>query len=492
MTRGSEKFKIRQTPGLGYRLLRAYADKAFLASYSRIQYVGLENIPENCALIFAPNHTNGLMDPLVAMSLGKPLAPMIFAARADMFRIPLLREILLSLYVTPVMRVRDGFSHLEENVGIMDAVSDRLCDGIPYCIMAEGTQRDKHSLLPLRKGIFRVALMADDKLSGRMPVVIVPVGIEYGSYYRYRTSMLVNVGKPMNVSEFRKSNKDLTQPALMNAMRDELTSKMKALYLSLDDDADYDGVLEVCRIVSEDRLLSAGRSAGLPGSRLKNAVVDGKFSLYDRMREDCLVAGTLYALRDSGDVAKQMEYSELVRLGKEAADRRARAHISAASYAGAVDSRLGFMNCRALSGVRRTAVMVLTFPYWLFSVAVTSPVLLAAELLCRVQEDHAFFISLRYAVAAFALPLLWCIYAAVLFTQLPGHLWWLCSLLLLLFCPAYTFAHDWFKAARLSVSDIRFRRDRQLRDIAAEVRRCWRKLEADVIDSSFASAKHLF
>ena len=113
--------------------------------------------------------------------------------------------------------------------------------------MAEGTQRDKHSLLPLRKGIFRVALMTDDKLSGRMPVVIVPVGIEYGSYYRYRTSMLVNVGKPMNVSEFRKSNKDLTQPALMNAMRDELTSKMKALYLSLDDDADYDGVLEVCR-----------------------------------------------------------------------------------------------------------------------------------------------------------------------------------------------------------------------------------------------------
>ena len=104
--------------------------------------------------------------------------------------------------------------------------------------------------------------------------------------------------------------------------------------------------------------------------------------------------------------------------------------------------------------------MVLTFPYWLFSVAVTSPVLLAAELLCRVQEDHAFFISLRYAVAAFALPLLWCTYAAVLFTQLPGHLWWLCSLLLLLFCPAYTFAHDWFKAARLSVSDIRFRRDR--------------------------------
>lgn len=492
MTRGSEKINIRRTPGLGYRLLRAYADPAFLASYSRIQYVGLENIPKNCAVIFAPNHTNGLMDPLAAMSLGKPLAPMIFAARADMFRIPLLRSLLLSLYVTPVMRIRDGFSHLEENAEIMDAVSDRLCDGIPYCIMAEGTQRDKHSLLPLRKGIFRVALMTDDKLSGRMPVVIVPVGIEYGSYYRYRTSMLVNVGKPMNVSEFRKTHEGLTQPELMNAMRCELTSRMKSLYLSLDDDADYEGVLEVCRIVSENSLLSGKRPAGLPGKserlarfpgkRGRNAVVGGKFSLYDRMLEDRLVAGTLYSLRDSGNAAEQAEYSELVRLGKEALDRRTRMHISAGSYAGGWDLQLAFMNCGVLSGTFRAVILVLTFPYWLFSVAVTSPVLLLTELLCRVQEDRAFLISLRYAVAAFTLPLLWCIFAAVLFTHLSGHLWWLSPLLLLLFCPAYTFAHDWFKAARLAVSDIRFGHDRRLRDIAGEVRRRWRRLDADAVE----------
>lgn len=477
MTRGSEKFKIRQTPGLGYRLLRAYADKAFLASYSRIQYVGLENIPENCALIFAPNHTNGLMDPLVAMSLGRRLAPMIFAARADMFRIPLLRSLLLSLYVTPVMRIRDGFSHLEENEGIMEAVSDRLCDGVPYCIMAEGTQRDKHSLLPLRKGIFRVSLMTDDKLSGRMPVVIVPVGIEYGSYYRYRTSLLVNVGKPMNVSEFRKDHDSLTQPELMNAMREELTSRMKSLYLSLDDDADYDGVLEVCRIISEKSLLTGCQTAGLQGKRLRNAIVDGKFSLYDRMQEDRLVAGTLYALRDSGDAALQGEYSELVRLGKEAAAQRERTRISAASYTGAGDLLLGLMNFRAVSAAFRTTILALTLPYWLFCVAVTSPVLLITELLCRVQEDRAFLISLRYAVAAFTLPLLWCIFAAVLFTQLPGHLWWLSSLLLLLFCPAYTFAHDWFKAVRLAVSDIRLGHDKKLCGIAEEVRRRWRDLE---------------
>ena len=468
MTQDSEKFKIRRKPGLGYRLLRAYADPAFLASYSRVQYVGLENIPKDCAVIFAPNHTNGLMDPLAAMSLGRRFAPMIFAARADMFRIPLLRGLLRFLYVTPVMRIRDGYSHLEENEDIMSAVSDRLCDGIPYCIMAEGTQRDRHSLLPLRKGIFRVALMADDKLDERMPMMIVPVGIEYGNYYRYRTSMLLNVGRAMNVSEFRRAHTGLTQPELMNAMREELASELKSLYLSIDDDADYDGVLEICRIVSEDSLSNSPARIGTLGKRDRNAMICGKFSLYDIMIRDKAAAEWLYSLRDSGSP----EYGRLVRLGSEAFSIRMRSRISAASYS--VDFRSQFFFLKHCSGSKALGIMflALTFPYWIFSILVTSPVLLLAEVLCRVQTDRAFLISLRYAVAALTLPLLAIVWATILFTGIPGRLWWVSVLLLLLFCPAYTFAHDWFKAVRLSVSEFKFRQDRRLVEIVSEVREC--------------------
>ena len=479
MSQVIKNLKIRTSPGLGYRLLRAYADPAFLASYSSVQFVGLENIPENCAVIVAPNHTNGLMDPLAAMSLGRfqlsdgrkgKIAPMIFAARADMFRIPGLRELLLSLYVTPVMRIRDGFSHLGENAAIMDEVSDRLCDGIPYCIMAEGTQRDKRSLLPLLKGIFRVALQTDDKLSGKVPVVILPVGIGYGSFYRYRSTLLVNVGKPLDVSEFRRSHPELTQPELMNLLRSELTGRMKSLFLCIDDDPDYEAVLEICHIVSEYRLLSSS--------------ADGGFSLYDRMLSDKEAVDSLYALRDSADAAEHEKYSSLVRLGVEAAELRKKLHVSASSYSGLHRPLFAgqFMRRKDMAGkdVRcglkrvpeslRAFELALTFPYWIFSVAVTSPILLIVEILCKVQEDMAFLVSLRYAVAAFTLPLLWVVYAALLAVFMPKGLWWVSVLLLLLFIPAYTFAHDWFKALRLLVSDRRFSRSRRLSSLAVEVR----------------------
>lgn len=479
MSQVVKNLKIRTSPGLGYRLLRAYADPAFLASYSSVQFVGLENIPKDCAVIVAPNHTNGLMDPLAAMSLGRfpssdgrmgKISPMIFAARADMFRIPGLGKLLLSLYVTPVMRIRDGFSHLGENAAIMDEVSDRLCDGIPYCIMAEGTQRDKRSLLPLLKGIFRVALQTDDKLSGRCPVVILPVGIDYGNYYRYRTSMLVNVGKPLNVSEFRKERPELTLPELMNHLRAELTERMKSLYLSIEDDGDYEAVLEICYIVSEGRLLASPS--------------DGEFSLYGRMRSDKEIAASLYSLRDSADESEREIYSSLVKLGAEAASLRKKLHISASSYSGLHRPLFArqFIRRKEMMGENvscnlkkvpeslRTLELALTFPYWIFSVAVTSPLLLVIELLCRVQEDRAFLVSLRYAVAAFTLPLLWIVYAVLLGVFMPGGLWWVSALLLLLFVPAYTFAHDWFKELRLLVSDRRFASSGRLAGIVGEVR----------------------
>lgn len=479
MSQVAKNLKIRTSPGLAYRLLRSYADPAFLASYSAVQFVGLENIPKDCAVIVAPNHTNGLMDPLAAMSIGRfpfsdgrtgKIAPMIFAARADMFRIPGLRELLLSLYVTPVLRIRDGFSHLGENAAIMDEVSDRLCDGIQYCIMAEGTQMDKRCLLPLLKGIFRIALQTDDKLSGKVPVVILPVGIGYGSFYRYRSSLLVNVGKPLDVSEFRRSHPELTQPELMNLLRTELTGRMKSLFLCLDDDADYEGVLEICHIVSEDRLLSSS--------------ADGGFSLYDRMLADRSIVASLYAMRDSEDASEREAYSSLVKLGAKAARLRKSLHISASSYSGlhrplfsrqftgrekmrGEDVKCGL---KKVPTSLRTLGLAATLPYWLFSVAVTSPVLVAVELLCKVQEDRAFLVSLRYAVAAFTLPLLWIVYAVLLSVFLPGKLWWLSATLLLLFIPAYTFAHDWFKALRLLVSDRRFARSARLSEIVGQVR----------------------
>ena len=48
-----------------YAFLRYYVDLALRLSYRTVRYVGREKIPQDGAVIYAPNHTNGLMDAMV-------------------------------------------------------------------------------------------------------------------------------------------------------------------------------------------------------------------------------------------------------------------------------------------------------------------------------------------------------------------------------------------------------------------------------------------
>ena len=67
-----------------YAFLRHYVDLALKLSFRTVRYVGLERIPKDGAVIYAPNHTNALMDALVILAMDRQ--PKVFAARSDIFR----------------------------------------------------------------------------------------------------------------------------------------------------------------------------------------------------------------------------------------------------------------------------------------------------------------------------------------------------------------------------------------------------------------------
>ena len=66
-----------------YTLLRPYVDACTRFSYRHARVEGKENIPEDAAVIIAPNHCNTLMDALVVLRAHK--GPTVFGARADIF-----------------------------------------------------------------------------------------------------------------------------------------------------------------------------------------------------------------------------------------------------------------------------------------------------------------------------------------------------------------------------------------------------------------------
>ena len=68
-----------------YATLRHYVDLAMKLSYRTLRYVGRERIPQDGAVIYAPNHTNALMDALIILTMDRKAK--VFVARADIFRL---------------------------------------------------------------------------------------------------------------------------------------------------------------------------------------------------------------------------------------------------------------------------------------------------------------------------------------------------------------------------------------------------------------------
>ncbi|MCQ2333010.1 MAG: 1-acyl-sn-glycerol-3-phosphate acyltransferase [Paludibacteraceae bacterium] len=224
-----------------YSFFKHLVDWVFRHSYRRIQYVGKENIPSDGAVIFAPNHTNALQDALAILTINP--GHKVFVARADIFKKnKRLTWLLHGLKIMPINRMRDGVDELKHNDETLENAVNTLADGVPFCILPEGTHRPKHSLLPLGKGIFRIALRANEKHGQQRNIYIVPVGLEYGDYFHLWDSLTVNIGAPINVTqrvrEFR--SQQLTEPQMMLHLRDELTQRMREQILWVPDDENYE------------------------------------------------------------------------------------------------------------------------------------------------------------------------------------------------------------------------------------------------------------
>ncbi len=210
-----------------YTVLKYYVGLFFRLSYGKREYHGIDKLPTDGALIFAPNHTNALMDAMAVLDLDN--RPKVFAARADIFKKPLLARIFFFLRIMPINRIRDGRSTLKDNDQTIKNSAEVLKNNVPFVILPEGTHRPMHSLLPLGKGIFRIALLANEEIAGEKPVYIVPMGLEYGNFFRYRSSLLLNIGEPINVTQYVAAHPGSEDPVIMNNLKERLQESMKKL-----------------------------------------------------------------------------------------------------------------------------------------------------------------------------------------------------------------------------------------------------------------------
>ena len=428
-----------QDVNLSYSVLKVTLQNSLKHAYRKFQVEGLENIPKEGYTIWAANHTNALMDALVV--LASTPKRKVFVARADIFKKKFVASLLRFLRIMPIYRIRDGIDAVKtKNDAIIAEATDVLSDQIPFVIFPEATHRAKHSLLGLSKGIFHIANSVMEHTDGSKPVYILPIGIEYGDFFRFRSTVLLNYGKPINITEIVKENQDLPQPVLMQKLRHLLTERMAAQISYVPDDEDYDSIWEYAKLHADNpeyfdnaiKAIEKEKGTKLKGLMRKTAV-------------------NQYAINEA--LTLKQENPEEARKLFQQIDKlrvwRIQNGVSVYSIAG---------NSSAINIILKSLLVILGFPYFAYCTIVSLPIWGPIMYIVRGIKDDAFYNTARFGTRLVTSFIMFIVWISLAFTFLE---WYYALLFLAFTLPALRYLYDYIEFFRRVKSDIHWMRKKK-------------------------------
>ncbi len=412
----------------GYTLLRVFwVNPIIKLSLRRLTVKGKENLPKDGAIIIGSNHTSALLDPLVILRTMNRST--VFMTRADIFRKLFLQKVFTFLKMLPIFRIRDGYAAVKQNEEIIAKCGDVLQHGYPLALFPEATHRPKHSLLPLSKGIFHIALDANKRFGHERPVYIVPMGLEYGRYFRFRSGAVATFGEPINVTEFVKQYENEVTPAKLLAMlREELAQRMNKLIAYVPDTEDYDAQWELVKLITA-QAQPISTAARLP---LNQAAI--KHIVEKKVSDSAEDTAALYA--DAIDFKKERRLHGI--------------HPSSTGHKYPLAASIG-----------NTLALLCGLPYYLFCAITMLPSWLLSHKIVSGLKDKAFSNTARLGVNLAMVPLLLIIWGIVAFCTLPPIL---ATLAFVLLIPAVAFFYDYNAFALHTWSDWQWTLNKPLHD----------------------------
>lgn len=410
-----------------YSALRPYVDMCCRHSYRRFGIHGKENIPSDGAVIVAPNHCNTLMDALVMLRAHK--GPTVFGARADLFNKPAVARIMHFLRILPMVRQRDGLRNVLKNHESIQTITDTLGHGVRFCIFPEGRHRPMRSRLPLGKGVFRAALSANARFGRERPVYIVPAGIEYGDYFRYRSTCLITYGEAINVTEYVKNADTDNEAQIIDHLKKKLSAEMSGLITCINDDELYNGKWELTKMLARRRGCC-------------------RCGLYGRLQ----LNRSIIAVLEKTLAEKPAETEALLHRAGEFGKARSGQKLSSRSF--------GRKN-PAMNAVMKSAAALAMLPYFIFCAAASLPMWVTFAFLKTRIKDKAFCNTAGFGIKLLMGPLMFALWTALAFSFLA---WPYALAVSLLTIPAYSFFHDYLEFFRIFISDLRILGKKELRN----------------------------
>ncbi len=223
---------------LWYNLFKIYVRSGLFFYSKKIKIVGRENIPKKGAVLFAVNHPNGLMDPLMVTTNTPRITH--YLVRAAIFKKPIVKKFLGTLNLMPIYRIRDGVKELSKNTEVFNDCYDILNRQQALMIFPEGSHDRRRTIRTISKGFTRILFGALEKYP-ELKITVIPVGVTYQNSSQFPSKVAINYGKPIIANDFYNPHE--INPSIKK-IKEAVSSQLKELSVHIPFDENYDITLK--------------------------------------------------------------------------------------------------------------------------------------------------------------------------------------------------------------------------------------------------------
>ncbi|KAG7098271.1 hypothetical protein E1B28_000233 [Marasmius oreades] len=212
-----------------HRVIRYVSSRAALSFFTEVRVIGGENVPATGPLVVAATHHNMILDPAI-LSLGFPHQRILnYWSKASLFTNPIAKWFLVSTGNIPVDRKS------KDRQILFKGTFGALAKGGAVALFPEGTSYTEPHIMQVKDGAAWAALeytkyVEEQRKAGNSEledVMVIPVAIVYTNKSKYRSSVIMEFGRPISMDPFREQFLSSTDGAPRLAVK-RLTNKLES------------------------------------------------------------------------------------------------------------------------------------------------------------------------------------------------------------------------------------------------------------------------
>ena len=182
--------------------------------------------------ILVSNHPNTLFDAINAAAAVSTQAK--FLANYSLFKSRFGNWFFNTFYCIPVQRPEDIVGGKTDNDKSMAKSHEFLANGGTLYIAAEAYSIQTLGIRPLKTGAARLALGTEEDIDWNADLQILPLGLNYDEADRFRSNLVIHIGKPYSVKKWRQEYQKEPKETVRKVTQ-ELEDNMRSLLLDGDD-----------------------------------------------------------------------------------------------------------------------------------------------------------------------------------------------------------------------------------------------------------------